>query len=120
MLFRLLQSSDKLVVEVFPEPEQVDQLVPDILQHLISPGQEVGGDSRLIVPSNKNVVTASEDVGGQVVKLVHIQFLACAYTTALASKDSGAVLLQALHTCTKKADAWTADCLVTQCQNSNA
>lgn len=58
-------SSDKLVVEVFPEPEQVDQLVPDILQHLISPGQEVGGDSRLIIPSNKNVVTASEDVGGQ-------------------------------------------------------
>ncbi|KAL0018424.1 hypothetical protein WJX77_002671 [Trebouxia sp. C0004] len=58
-------SSDKLVVEVFPLPEEDSQLVPDILQHLISPGQEVGGDSRLVIPSNKNVVTASEDIGGQ-------------------------------------------------------
>ncbi|DBB13650.1 TPA: hypothetical protein ACH3X3_000672 [Trebouxia sp. C0006] len=58
-------SSDKLVVEVFPKPEEESQLVPDILQHLISPGQEVGGDSRLVIPSNKNVVTASEDIGGQ-------------------------------------------------------
>jgi len=62
----LLQSSDKLVVEVFPQLEQNDQLVPNILQHLISPGQEVGGDSRLIIPSNKNVVTDSENIGGQV------------------------------------------------------
>ena len=65
------------MVEVFPKPEEESQLVPDILQHLISPGQEVGGDSRLIIPSNKNVVTASEDIGGQVANACGCACLPC-------------------------------------------
>lgn len=60
------QSSDKLIVEIFPEPEQQSERVRTILEHLISPGQEVGGDSRLLIPSNQNVVTAEEQIGGQV------------------------------------------------------
>ena len=61
-----MQSSDKLIVEIFPEPEQQDDRVRSILEHLISPGQDVGGDSRLLIPSNKNVVTAEEQIAGQV------------------------------------------------------
>lgn len=61
-----MQSSDKLVVEIFPEPQNQDDQVRSILEHLISPGQEVGGDSRLLIPSNNNVVTAEEEIGGQV------------------------------------------------------
>ena len=62
----VLQSSDKLVVEIFPESEQQTGRVRSILEHLISPGQEVGGDSRLLIPSNKNVITADEVINGQV------------------------------------------------------
>ncbi|KAL3137046.1 hypothetical protein ABBQ32_006631 [Trebouxia sp. C0010 RCD-2024] len=58
-------SSDKLIVEIFPEPEQQSERVRAILEHLISPGQEVGGDSRLLIPSNQNVVTAEEQIAGQ-------------------------------------------------------
>lgn len=58
-------SSDKLVVEVFPQPEQDDKLLPEVIQHLISPGQEIGGDSRLLLPSDKQVATESENIGGQ-------------------------------------------------------
>ena len=65
------------MIEVFPKPEEESQLVPDILQHLISPGQEVGGDSRLVIPSNKNVVTASEDIGGQVANACGYAYLPC-------------------------------------------
>lgn len=65
-------SSDKLVVEVFPKPEQDQQLIPDILQHLISPGQEVGGDSRLLIPADKSVVTESEEINGQ--KYLYLRF----------------------------------------------
>ena len=61
-----MQSSDKLVVEVFPKPEQDDKLLPEVIQHLISPGQEIGGDSRLLLPSDKQVATESENIGGQV------------------------------------------------------
>lgn len=61
-----MQSSDKLLVEIFPEPEQESERVITILEHLISPGQDVGGDSRLLIPTNKNVVTAEEQIGGQV------------------------------------------------------
>ena len=62
----LLQSSDKLVVEIFPKPEQDGQLLPEVLQHLISPGQEIGGDSRLLVPSDNQVVTQRQNLNGQV------------------------------------------------------
>ena len=61
-----MQSSDKLLVEIFPEPEQESERVRTILEHLISPGQDVGGDSRLLIPTNKNVVTAEKQIGGQV------------------------------------------------------
>ena len=62
----MLQSSDKLVVEIFPEPQEETDRLREILQHAVSPGQEVGGDSRLLTPSNKDIVTAQEQVGGQV------------------------------------------------------
>ena len=61
-----VQSSDKLVVEIFPEPEQQDDRVRSILERLVSPGNDVGGDSRLLIPSDKNVVTAEEQIGSQV------------------------------------------------------
>ena len=61
-----MQSSDKLIVEIFPEPEQQEDRVRSILEHLISPGQDVGGDSRLLIPSDKNVVTAEDQIAGQV------------------------------------------------------
>lgn len=62
------QSSDKLIVEIFPEPEEQGKRLRSILEHLISPGQDVGGDSRLLIPSNKDVVTAEQQVGDQVSK----------------------------------------------------
>ena len=54
-------------MEVFPKPEQDEKLLPEVIQHLISPGQEIGGDSRLLLPSDKQVITESENIGGQVI-----------------------------------------------------
>ena len=65
------------MVEIFPEPEQQQERTRSILEHLISPGQEVGGDSRLLIPSDKNVVTAEEQIRGQVRKSnrLHISWM---------------------------------------------
>ena len=60
-------SSDKLAVELFSEPENPAQLINEVVQHLVSPGSGgVGGDSRLALPSGRDLKTDTSTIAGQV------------------------------------------------------
>ena len=62
-------SSDKLAVELFSEPENPAQLISEVLQHLVSPGSGgVGGDSRLALPAGRDLKTDTSTIAGQVQK----------------------------------------------------
>ena len=71
-------SSDKLAVEMFSEPENPAQLISEVVQHLVSPGSGgVGGDSRLALPSGRDLKTETSTIAGQVQKKrTNIRFFA--------------------------------------------
>ena len=63
-------SSDKLAVELFSEPDNPAQLISEVVQHLVSPGSGgVGGDSRLALPSGRDLKTETSTIAGQVQKM---------------------------------------------------
>ncbi|CAL8468118.1 g7657 [Coccomyxa elongata] len=64
-------TADKAVVEVFPEPSSSD-LVLEVVRRAVSPGQEIGGDARLILPDERRIKTDARDIDGM--RYTYIRF----------------------------------------------
>ncbi|EIE20677.1 hypothetical protein COCSUDRAFT_57245 [Coccomyxa subellipsoidea C-169] len=54
-------TADKAVVEIFPEPSSAD-MVLEVVRRAVSPGQEIGGDARLILPDERRIKSETVDI----------------------------------------------------------
>jgi hypothetical protein len=61
-----LQTADKAVLEIFPKPGDSREEVLEVVRRAVSPGAEVGGDARLILPDERRIKTEVADIDGQV------------------------------------------------------
>lgn len=59
------QSGDRAVLEMFNEGK-ADSLEQQLVAHFVNPGEEVGGDSRLMSPALSKIRSQVLEVGGQV------------------------------------------------------
>jgi len=61
-----VQTSDKAVLEIFPGSGLRDEeLVGEVVAHIVSPGQDVGGDARLIMPDQRRIKSEAGEIGGE-------------------------------------------------------
>ncbi|KAK9816416.1 hypothetical protein WJX72_000023 [[Myrmecia] bisecta] len=60
-------TADKAALEIFPAPAEgsTEALVAEVVQRLTAPGQDVGGNSRLELPSMQRVKTETKMLGDQ-------------------------------------------------------
>ena len=60
------QTSDKAVLEIFPGAGLRDEeLVSEVVARVVAPGQDVGGDARLIMPDQRRVKSEAGEIAGQ-------------------------------------------------------
>lgn len=58
------QTSDKAVLEIF-SPDEAESLATQLVKRFVNPGEEIGGDSRLSMPSARSIRSGETDRDGQ-------------------------------------------------------
>ena len=61
-----VQTADKAVVEIFPEPASSSEVVAEVVRRAVSPASEIGGDARLIMPDERRIKAESAQIGSTV------------------------------------------------------
>ena len=51
---------------MFPAPGSSAEAVREVVRRAVSPGSEVGGDARLILPDERRIKSEEADIGGTV------------------------------------------------------
>ncbi|KAK9822672.1 hypothetical protein WJX81_007150 [Elliptochloris bilobata] len=60
------QTADKAVLEVVPDANLPDDArVEEVVERLVSPGSEVGGNSRLVLPDTRRIKVSDSEIDGQ-------------------------------------------------------
>lgn len=67
-----MQTADKAVLEVFQKPDDSREEVQEVVRRAVSPGADVGGDARLMLPDERRIKTRYVDIDGQVVPPHHL------------------------------------------------
>ena len=58
------QSGDRAVLEMFRDKE-TEGLDQQLVAHFVNPGEEIGGDSRLMSPPSSRIRTRTKAIGSQ-------------------------------------------------------
>ena len=53
------------MVEVFPEPAG-SEVVAEVVRRAVSPGSDIGGDARLIMPAERRIKAEAAKIGSTV------------------------------------------------------
>lgn len=64
-----MQTSDKVVLEQY-NLEELDDPATQLVGHFVNPGQEIGGDARLVMPPERSIQSGTSEIDGGVKPLL--------------------------------------------------
>lgn len=95
-----MQTADKVVLEIFAID---DKKAPSLqlVEHFVNPAQEIGGDARLSMPSERNIKSKIEDRDGQVNPYLPPRYA----STPIDKAEEQVMLCDATHPCFRQPES---------------